>query len=42
MKGLKLDYIDDFNEGFAKVALNGKYNHIDTNGNLLYNQWWDF
>lgn len=32
---LKIDWIGDFNEGFAKVYLNGKYNFINTDGQLL-------
>ena len=30
-----------FKNGFAKVRLNGKENLIDTNGNLLSDQWFD-
>ena len=37
------DYIYDFDEnGFAKVVLNGKLNFIDTNGNLLSKQWFNY
>ena len=35
------DYIDDFNDGFAAVKLNGKYNFINTRGELLCNEWFD-
>ena len=30
-----------FNNGFARVQLNGKYNFIDKNGKLLSNTWFD-
>ena len=36
------DNIDDFVNGIAKVELNKKRNFIDTNGNLLYKQWFDW
>ena len=36
------DYVCDFYEGFARVKLNGKYNHINTGGKLLSNQWFDY
>lgn len=37
------DYFSDFNDGFAVVKLNGKYNWIDTEGNPLSpNQWFDW
>ena len=37
------DYIDYFNNGFAKVRLNNKWSFIDTNGKLIYNgkMWFD-
>lgn len=36
------EYIDDFSEGYAKVALNNKYNFINTKGELVSpNQWFD-
>ena len=37
------DYIDDFKDGLAAVKLNGKFNFIDTNGELISpNQWFDY
>ena len=36
------DDIGDFNEGFAIVVLNGKYNFINTHGELLSNEWFDY
>ena len=33
--------VDTFNNGFARVKLNGKWNYIDTKGNLLSDQWFD-
>ena len=38
---LKFDWIGDFNEGFAVVELNGKWNFINTEGQILSNQWFD-
>ena len=35
------DGIGNFNDGFAIVELNGKYNFINTRGELLCNQWFD-
>ena len=35
------DGIDDFYNGVAKVSLNGKENYIDTEGNILSDQWFD-
>lgn len=32
---MKFDWVAEFNEGFAVVTLNGKYNFIDTKGELL-------
>lgn len=42
MKGLKFDYIYGFQEGYAHVTLNGKWNHIDTECNLVSKKWWDW
>ena len=36
------DYVCEFYKGFARVVLNGKYNHINTDGKLLSNQWFDY
>ena len=40
------DYCCEFHEGFSAVKLNGKWNFIDTDGELLSKQWfdscWDF
>ena len=37
------DNIDNFEKnGLAKVELNNKWNFIDTNGNLLSKQWFDY
>ena len=38
---LKFDWIEDFEEGFARVELNGKWNFINTEGRILSNQWFD-
>ena len=38
---LKFDDVWNFNEGFAKVQLNGKENFINTEGQLLSQQWFD-
>ena len=35
------DYVWSFNEGFAVVRLNDKFNFINTRGELLCNQWFD-
>ena len=36
------DNCHDFSSGYARVYLKGKYNYIDTEGNLLFpNQWFD-
>lgn len=37
------DYIGSFNDGFAKVELNGKYNFINIDGELLWkgDKWFD-
>ena len=37
----KFDEAYSFYEGFAQVKLNGKWNHIDTEGKLLSEQWYD-
>ena len=43
---LKFDWIGDFNEGFAIVRINNKWNFINTEGRILSNQWfniaWNF
>lgn len=36
------DDIDDFNDGFAAVQLFGKFNFINTHGELLCNEWFDY
>ena len=38
---LKFDWVSDFKDGFATVALNDKYNFINTKGQLLSQQWFD-
>ena len=38
---LKFDWIEDFREGFASVQLNGKWNFINHEGQLLFQQWLD-
>ena len=38
---LKFDWVGAFNEGFAVVRLNGKWNLINTKGQLLSNLWFD-
>ena len=38
---LKFDWVGDFKDGFAIVALNDKYNFINTKGQLLSQQWFD-
>ena len=38
---LKFDWIGDFNEGFAAVRMNRKYNFINTNGRILSKKWFD-
>ena len=38
---LKFDQVDEFNDGFAAVKLNGKYNFIDIEGQFLSYQWFD-
>ena len=43
---LKFDWVDAFNEGFARVGLNSKENFINSEGQLLSTQWfqdvWNF
>lgn len=43
---LKFDWVDAFNEGFARVGLNCKENFINSEGQLLSTQWfqdvWNF
>ena len=36
------DYVSDFNDGCARVKLTGKWNFINTRGELLCNEWFDF
>ena len=36
------DYVSDFNDGFAAVELNEKWNFINTRGELLCNKWFDY
>ena len=36
------DNVRDFNDGFAVVRLNDKWNFINTRGELLCNQWFDW
>lgn len=38
---LKFDYVATFNEGFARVDLNGKQNFINHEGQFLSQQWFD-
>lgn len=42
MKGLRLNDIYGFQEGYAKVVLNGEWNFIDQKCNLISDQWWDW
>ena len=35
------DYVEYFKDEFAQVRLNDKYNHINTDGKLVSNQWFD-
>lgn len=37
----EFDWIKDFKDGFAIVSINDKLNFIDTNGELLSQQWFD-
>ena len=37
----KFDNAANFHEGFAQVKLDDKWNHIDTSGKLLSEQWYD-
>ncbi len=36
------DVVDNFNECFAAVKLNGKWNFLNKEGKLLSNQWFDY
>lgn len=36
------NYCDDFCEGFAVVQLNGKYNYINANNQLISDTWFDY
>ena len=36
------DYVDDFKEGIAKVELDGRYNLINQEGQLVSKQWFDY
>lgn len=38
----KFNWIEDFREGFASVQLNGKWNFINNEGQLLSQQWFDW
>ena len=38
----KFDNAEHFSEGFALVELNGKWNHIDTEGKILSERWYDY
>jgi hypothetical protein len=38
INSLVFDYVGDFYEGFAKVKIDGKYNFINTNGELLWKE----
>ena len=38
---LKFDCVDDFEDGFVRVLLNGKWNFINTEGQLLSDQWFN-
>ena len=38
----KFNWIEDFREGFAIVQLNGKWNFINNEGQLLSQQWFDW
>ena len=37
----RFDYTWGFSEGFANVALGGKWNYINTEGKMLLEQWFD-
>ena len=41
MNSARYDFIGFFCEGFARVRLNGKWNFIDKQGNIISNQWFD-
>ena len=36
------DDAGDFHDGYAPVRLNGKYNFIDTEGKIQFDQWFDY
>ena len=36
------DYVGDFDEGFARIRLNDKFNFINQEGKLISNQWFDY
>lgn len=38
INSLVFDYVGDFHEGFAKVKVFGKYNFINTKGELLWKE----
>ena len=38
---LKFDWVSDFKDGFVTVALNGKWNFINIEGQFLSTQWFD-
>lgn len=38
---VKYDYVLKFNEGFAPVKKDNKWNYIDFRGHLLFNEWFD-
>lgn len=38
---LEFDWVGDFREGFAPVQLNGKWNFINKEGQLVSKQWFD-
>ena len=35
------EFVGHFNDGYAKVKLNNKWNFVDTNGKLISNTWFD-
>ena len=39
---LTFDSVGEFTEGFAQVKLNDEWNFINTEGQLLLNQWFDY
>lgn len=38
---IEYDYVFDFNDGFAAVRLNGKWNFINHDGQILSKQWFE-